>query len=416
MQAAPVARQSAQDEQGNGNAPAKAEESGYGHHNMQEGDSISFKAGDFAGSGKVKSVGQDGATVTDQSGRDHQVHWNEVTGRGGENAKGEEKPAQDEKQDGKVVGHIGPNTQNPRVKAEEISRALFDTSEIAKMPERAYQSEDFNSWEKISAKAPEALSQFTKMLKQVSEELDLEDGRIPLSFDLAQQEENKKAKEESREPKKLNEELYMNPALWNSPKGFLFIGPLKKQDRAEAKVKADYTDKETGEQDWTELKDMVRATIAVPSLLQIPKVLAEMKKAGIEMVQKPKNNLTGEGLHGSGYRDLNMIVKLPNGMLAELQVHCMPMTEAKEHGHEYYAANAKIERKYPKGAKDRANFSEEDGKEWDKNAKTMKDMYDKAWDKAIGGGVPESDDENSPETLHKSLKKPMMIILKRRLK
>ena len=45
VQAAPVARQPAQDEQGNGNAPAKAEESGYGHHNMQEGDSIGFKAG-----------------------------------------------------------------------------------------------------------------------------------------------------------------------------------------------------------------------------------------------------------------------------------------------------------------------------------------------------------------------------------
>jgi hypothetical protein len=64
---------------------------------------------------------------------------------------------------------------------------------------------------------------------------------------------------------------------------------------------------------------MVRATIAVPSVTQIPKVLAEMKKAGIELAQQPKNNLLGEGLGGSGYRDLNMIVKLPNGMLAELQ-------------------------------------------------------------------------------------------------
>ena len=69
-----------------GNASAKDAEDlrgsahGYGTHNIEEGDSIKFKAGDFEGAGKVKSVGADGATVTDESGRDHAVHWHEVAG------------------------------------------------------------------------------------------------------------------------------------------------------------------------------------------------------------------------------------------------------------------------------------------------------------------------------------------------
>ena len=417
VQAAPVARQPAQDEQGNGNAPAKAEESGYGHHNMQEGDSIGFKAGDFAGKGKIKSVGQDGATVTDQSGRDHQVHWHEVTGRGGEPEAKEVKPDTPEREaqkgdaDGKVIGKIDGNTAR-RANADETSRALFNTSETDQLPKKALQSEKFDSWDKISAGATEALDQFKGMLGEVAKSLDLETGKIPATYDFAQAEENAKNKADGKPAVKLNEEKYMTPKQWDNVRGFLFIGPLKKKDRAEAKVKADYTNKKTGEQDWTQLKDMVRATIAVPSVTQIPKVLAEMKKAGIELAQQPKNNLTGEGLHGSGYRDINLIVKMPNGMLAELQIHCKPMTHAKEHGHEHYAANAAIERQYDSEDEDHKTWSEEHKKTHAENASKMKAIYDKAWDKAIGGG----DDEKPTETLHKSLNKPIMILLKRRAK
>ena len=420
VQAAPVARQPAQDEQGNGNAPAKAEESGYGHHNMQEGDSIGFKAGDFAGKGKIKSVGQDGATVTDQSGRDHQVHWNEVTGRGGDDkqadVKEQEKPAdaaESEKPESKGEENQDADpVAKKRVHADEFSRALFDTSELAKLPKKALQSEKFDSWDKIKDAAPVALEQFKGMLGEVAKSLDLETGKIPATYDFAQSEEDAKSKASGKPAEKLNEEKYMTPKHWDNDRGFLFIGPLKKQDRAEAKVKADYTNKKTGEQDWTQLKDMVRATIAVPSVTQIPKVLAEMKKAGIELAQQPKNNLTGEGLYGSGYRDINLIVKMPNGMLAELQIHCKPMTHAKEHGHEHYAANAAIERQYDSEDEDHKTWSEEHKKTHAENASKMKAIYDEAWDKSIGGDKA----EKPTETLHKSLNKPIMILLKRRAK
>ena len=137
-----------------------------------------------------------------------------------------------------------------------------------------------------------------------------------------------------------------------------------------------------------------------------------MKKAGIELAQQPKNNLTGEGLYGSGYRDINLIVKMPNGMLAELQIHCKPMTHAKEHGHEHYAANAAIERQYDSEDEDHKTWSEEHKKTHAENASKMKAIYDEAWDKSIGGDKA----EKPTETLHKSLNKPIMILLKRRAK
>src|SRR5690606_3783157 len=102
---------------------------------------------------------------------------------------------------------------------------------------------------------------------------------------------------------------YMLPEDWENERGYLFIGPLKKEDRAREKVEADY------EGDWSQLRDMVRATIAVPMVTQLPKVLRELEAAGMELAQKPKNNLV-KPLPG-GYRDINMIIKLPNGMLAE---------------------------------------------------------------------------------------------------
>lgn len=426
--APPVVRPPAQVEQPNTQAPAKAKESSYGHHNMSEGDSISFKAGDFTGSGKVKLVGQDGATVTDKSGRDHQVHWHEVVGRGegkqeepkvdaGQEVKPveeksvEEPPSDDHgKQDPKVAGSIGPNTQK-RIKAEEFSRALFDTSKLASLPKKAVQSEKFDSWDKINAGAPEALEQFKGMLGAVAKTLDLETGKIPATFDFAQGEEDAKNKAQGKSAEKLNPEKYMTPQHWDNDRGFLFIGPLKKKDRAEAKVKADYTNKETGVQDWTQLKDMVRATIAVPSITQIPKVLAEMRKAGIVLAQQPKNNLTGEGLHDSGYRDLNLIVKMPNGMLAELQIHCKPMTHAKEHGHEYYAANAAIERQYDDKDEERKTWSEEHKKHHAENASKMKKIYDTAWDKMLS-----SEGNQEGDSLRKSFNRPMMILLNRRVK
>lgn len=51
----------------------------FGKHNVNAGDTVTFAAGDFAGSGQVTATGEHGATVLDRSGREHRVHWYEIT-------------------------------------------------------------------------------------------------------------------------------------------------------------------------------------------------------------------------------------------------------------------------------------------------------------------------------------------------
>lgn len=58
---------------------------------VKKGHHVTFKAGDFTGSGKVKSTGKDGLNCEDESGRDHRVHWHEVTGHMTEKPKNAKK-------------------------------------------------------------------------------------------------------------------------------------------------------------------------------------------------------------------------------------------------------------------------------------------------------------------------------------
>jgi hypothetical protein len=54
---------------------------------VKKGHHVSFKAGSFCGEGKVKSTGADGVVCEDESGRDHRVHWHEITGHQTEKPK-----------------------------------------------------------------------------------------------------------------------------------------------------------------------------------------------------------------------------------------------------------------------------------------------------------------------------------------
>lgn len=74
----------AQDEQPKDRQRAKPEvgsQAGYGTHNLEAGDTVRFRAGDYEGTGEiVGNPGADGAHVKDASGRVHQVRWSEITG------------------------------------------------------------------------------------------------------------------------------------------------------------------------------------------------------------------------------------------------------------------------------------------------------------------------------------------------
>lgn len=354
----------------------------------QRGQHVGFENGEHRGHGEVAAAGRDGVTVRDPKGGDHRVPHDKITHHWGGDGAPDASPHDQADAGGER------QMRAPHNGAEDIARALFDTSELERLAEKVPQP--VQSWEDLETKGKEGLEQFKDMLGKVAQSLGLETGKRPQSFDHAVNSENEKAKSEGRAPKSLDEADYMLPDHWDNDKGFLFMGPLKGKDRAEEKVRTDYKG------DWSQLRDMVRATIAVPGLAQIPKVLSELKAQGIHLAQKPKNNLV-KPLPG-GYRDLNMIVKLPNGLLAELQVHVKPMTLAKEKGHKDYETTRSIEAKYKeKGLeKDKSKWSDEDR---DAHAAAMakqEKTYGDAWDRAT---------KHDQSNLTKSMHGPIMVLL-----
>ena len=349
---------------------------------------VGFVNGEHKGHGEVTRAGEGGLTVRDRADGIHRLPHDTITHHWEGNGTPDHSPhdAPDETGDmgGAPADDAGGKGAQPK-HADEIARALFNTSELDKLPDKAYQPVD--SWEQLSEKAPEALKEFKGMLDGVAKSLNLVTGKRPQSLSHAQADEAGKAKKEGRAPKDLNGDEYMLPEHWDDQHGYLFMGPLKGEARAREKVAADYKG------DWSQVRDMVRATIAVPKVTQIPKVLAELKAQGMELAQKPKNNLV-KPLPG-GYRDVNLIVKMPNGLLAELQIHIKPMTLAKEQGHEPYEVSRSIQAKY------KEKNLEDEPEKWDPadretHAKAMKqqeDLYNPAWEKASSS---EGGDEAEP--------------------
>jgi hypothetical protein len=56
----------------------------FGPDKVKPGHSVTFKAGTFAGGGKVTAAGKHGVTVEDDDARAHSVHWHEITGHVGD--------------------------------------------------------------------------------------------------------------------------------------------------------------------------------------------------------------------------------------------------------------------------------------------------------------------------------------------
>jgi len=362
----------------------------------QRGQHVGFANGEHKGHGEVTASGKDGVRVRDSAGGQHLVTHDKITHHWGGEGKPDASPHQ-ETQPNQVDA---PGTPKPAPDgAEGIARALFDTSELDKLPTKVNQP--VQSWDELKSKGEEGLKQYSDMLSKVAQNLGLVTGKRPQSLDHAQHEEKINAEKEGRNPADLSDTDYMLPEHWDDDRGYLFMGPLKGEKRAKEKVAQDY------DGDWSQLRDMVRATIAVPGVTQIPKVLAELKAAGIELAQKPKNNLV-KPLPG-GYRDINMIMRLPNGMLAEMQVHVKPMTLAKEKGHKPYETTRSIEGKYRENGVG-SDTSKWDAKDRETHAAAMKEqesLYGDAWEKAKAG---EKQQQNESSNLTKSMPTPRMIL------
>lgn len=315
------------------------------------GDKVHFTAGDFSGTGEVIGTpGADGAYVKDSSGRVHQVRYDEISPQPGEKERGSSKP-------------------------------FFEENDIAHLPaSKDYRHDAFSSWEEAIKVAPETREQFHSILKGIASTMGIE--------------------EVTGNPDEMSDEMI------DSDKTYMFMGPIKKQDKSTNKVNTDYNG------DWGQLKDLVRATIAAKGVEDVRKVLAGLREAGIEIPMRPKDNMTKATK--DGYRDINMILLAPNGVPVELQIHVKEITRVKSQMHDYYNKNITLKRE--NGNKDISEWNEEDRAEFMKNRAIQNDVYGRAWSKVPGAGVTmiADDAEQQQQSLQKSLVSNMIMFLKER--
>lgn len=297
----------------------------------QKGQHVGFENGEHKGHGQVVAAGRRGVTVKDAAGGEHRVHHEKIT----HHWQGEGSPNQSPHQtdEGKPSQPAGGD-------------ALFDQAHVDSLPDKVNQP--VSTWEDLVKHGTEGLGQFKDMMGKVQQAMGLKAGMKPEDI---------------------------TPEQWENGDGFLFIAPLKGEKRAKEKVEADYKG------DWSQLRDVVRGTISVPSMGHIKQALGHLKSVGIELAQKPKNRF--EKPTGEGYRDLMTFVKLPNGMLAELQLHVKSMTLAKEKGHKDYEITRSLQGKYNEGEPS-DKWSNEDHSKFYDALKRQKEIYTEAWNKANG--------------------------------
>lgn len=325
------------------------------HAAAKPGASVQFAGG----AGQVVASGADGVTIRDQAGKEHQVRH------------GDYRPHQ-------AGGAEATQTQAAGAKTpQQQPRKFFEPDEVEKLPHKDKVTQTaFSDWASASALAPSAHQEYTSLLKSMGDTLGFAPGKGA--------------------PDAMSDEDL------DSDQAFIFMGPIKREDKSTAKVTNDY------EGDWTKLKDLVRATISVKSIGDVHNTLDGLKKVGLQFAQKPKDNMT----HGmvEGYRDLNLILKLPEtGMLVELQIAVKQISKVKGEAHEFYNANIQINERRkqairaggksagamrvgePVGGYDENNPYDErnwpdknDWKTFSHNVKRQQVIYNGAWAKVPG--------------------------------
>lgn len=164
--------------------------------------------------------------------------------------------------------------------------------------------------------------------------------------------------------------------LMAEPGPVIMIGPRKKRERVIQKTRQEGEDVDSA-------LDLVRSTIAVDGLEDIPRVMGVLRGLGVEFARKPKNRF-GKPTE-VGYRDLMFNVRYPNGHVGEIQVNVKSMLEAKNLGHSLYEKVRDIESK-KKEQGDRSLTLEEQ-ETVDIANESQKRLYDEAWNQAMTSGV-----------------------------
>lgn len=166
----------------------------------------------------------------------------------------------------------------------------------------------------------------------------------------------------------------VSPEEWKAHKGMLFIAPLKSAEgRAKAKVDIAYGG------DWSKLTDVVRCTLAVDTLHDIADAIKTLESHGMEVMQQPKNKFAKPT--SVGYRDVHFLVRMPNGIAAEVQINLKDMLRAKNDGHKQYEITRQIFEKYEAAgmAGDTSTWDPKELEEYSAAFAAQRQIYDQAW-------------------------------------
>ncbi len=125
------------------------------------------------------------------------------------------------------------------------------------------------------------------------------------------------------------------------------IPGLKGLGRAAEKLILETEDGIAGNPQGSDIMDLLRATIVVNSESQIQPTLELIKKK-FPQVLRVKDRFTKP--QDTGYRDILMNVKLPNGLAVEIQLNIPEMIKAKTSGHVLYAMSRNLEDGNPQKA------------------------------------------------------------------
>lgn len=225
--------------------------------------------------------------------------------------------------------------------------SFFDKNYLDSLPKKVYQPEGLDSYEKLLVEAEVGKVQFDEAMTNVAHKLGLRTGYKPKQ---------------------------MTGKLLTDDTGFYFSGSIKDKARALEKV-GDYNG------DFRQLNDMVRGTISVSKLEDVETAIAAMRSEGIDFVARPKDRFAKPT--PEGYRDILGLVRLPNGMNAEIQFHVKTMTGAKNLGHADYKIVRTLYAKYKTDGPDN-NWSIEDTKAFNTAFNNQVKIYSETWTTILG--------------------------------
>lgn len=277
--------------------------------------------------------------------------------------------------------------EGARIKADEtagdLTKSVVDSQKYSDKPKRT--SQPVSDQKELYEKAAVALEQLTDWLnrgKGVADQMGFTT-MDKLPFQVA-------------------------PDEWAKHKGMLFIAPLKEADgRAKSKVGKSYHG------DWGKLLDVVRCAMVVDTLHDVRHVIETLEKHGMQVMQQPKNKFKSPS--ELGYRDVNLICKMPNGLLAEVQVNIKDMMKAKHEGKKHYEISRSITEKHEDaGDIDDPSKWEPGEEEALRNANAaQRRIYGKAWLDHVNRNYGDGDTGADSSNLIKSI--PLAVLFKRRV-